>query len=118
MVGRSEEVPLSRLEEMGSKVVQISCLRSLGYAHRELGELEQSTSCLRRGLDIARELCDAPDEADMYVELGNTHLAAGDPDATRNAWQQALDIFERLDHPDTHGLRSKLDSLQVREDIS
>ena len=46
---------LAMLEELGNKVVQISCWRSLGYAHRELGELEQSASCLRRGLDIARE---------------------------------------------------------------
>ena len=47
------------------------------------------------------------------VRLGETHESAGDLDATRTAWQQALTILDRLDHPDAQGVRAKLAALDT-----
>jgi hypothetical protein len=42
------------------------------------------------------------------MHLGDTHHAAGRPALARDVWQEALDILERLDHPDGEKLRSRL----------
>jgi hypothetical protein len=39
---------------------------------------------------------------------GDTHRAAGDYKAARTPWQEALAIFEELDHRDAELVRSKL----------
>ena len=44
----------------------------------------------------------------ILTHLGDTHHAAGDPDAARDAWQQALTILDDLDHPDAAQVRAKL----------
>jgi hypothetical protein len=43
--------------------------------------------------------------------LGDTHHTADDSDAAREAWQRALTILDRLDHPDAHTVRTKLHHL-------
>ena len=58
-----------------------------------------------------RDLGDRYNEADTLTHLGDTHHAAGDPDAARDAWQQALTILDELDHPDADQVRAKLGGL-------
>ena len=62
---------------------------------------------------LFRDLGDRYDEADTLTHLGDTHHAAGDPDAARDAWQQALTILDELDHPDADQVRAKLGGLTV-----
>jgi len=50
-------------------------------------------------------------EADTLTRLGDTHHAAGDPDAARDAWHHALSILDDLDHPDADHVRTKLHHL-------
>ncbi|MEQ4726147.1 hypothetical protein [Nonomuraea sp. B19D2] len=48
------------------------------------------------------------DEADVLTRIGDSHSALGDQEAAREAWQQALSIFEELVQPDAELLRAKL----------
>jgi hypothetical protein len=54
-------------------------------------------------------------EADTLVRLGDTHLAADNPDGARTAWQRALDILTELDHPDADTVRAKHHGLDQTE---
>jgi predicted negative regulator of RcsB-dependent stress response len=41
------------------------------------------------------------------VSLGDSYEAAGDTQAARDAWQQALAILDDLQHPDAERIRGK-----------
>ena len=53
-------------------------------------------------------------EATTLGHLADTLLAAGDPDAARRTWEQALAILDDLHHPDAADVRAKL--RQLRQD--
>ena len=61
-----------------------------------------------RAIAIHRELGFAVPTAEALIELGDTHQAAGRPDAARAEWTRALQIFVELDHPSAGQLREKL----------
>jgi len=62
-------------------------------------------SCTGRGALVAALVMA---EATALIHLGDTHHAAGDPDAARDPWQQARSILDNLHHPDADQVRSKL----------
>jgi DNA-binding SARP family transcriptional activator/tetratricopeptide (TPR) repeat protein len=86
---------------------------SLGYAHHHLGQHSQAASCYQHALDLVRDQGDLFREADVLTHLGDSHSAAGEAAAARDAWQRALEIFEHIDHPQTDQLRAKLDQQSV-----
>jgi predicted negative regulator of RcsB-dependent stress response len=65
-------------------------------------------SCHRRAADMYRELGDRHYEAASRTRLGDSYLAAGDPQSARIAWQCAQKILEDLDHDAAEGIRIKL----------
>jgi Tfp pilus assembly protein PilF len=56
----------------------------------------------------ARELDDYYFQADVLTNLGDTHLAAGDRDLARAAWQEALGLLGELGHPSADALLARL----------
>jgi hypothetical protein len=52
-------------------------------------------------------------EADILTHLGDTHQITGNPQAAREAWQQALSILEELEHPEAEQVRNKLAVLDM-----
>jgi hypothetical protein len=46
--------------------------------------------------------------ATTLVNLGDTHLATGEVAQARQVWEEALEIYERLDHTDVAKARSRL----------
>jgi hypothetical protein len=46
----------------------------------------------------------------VLTHLGDARQAAGKPAQAREAWQQALDILEDLQHPSVGQVRAKLAS--------
>src|SRR5262249_37814425 len=81
---------------------------SLGYAHHHLGHHTQAIACYQHALRLLRDLGDRYHEATTLTHLGDTHHTAGNPDAARDAWQQALTILDQLDHPHADTVRAKL----------
>jgi tetratricopeptide (TPR) repeat protein len=75
----------------------------------QLGNFREAADCYQRALGIAREDSHRWFEADTLTYLGDTRHAAGDLPQARQAWQQALAIFEDLQHPDAEKVRAKLD---------
>jgi hypothetical protein len=51
--------------------------------------------------------------ADALYEMGHTYLNLGEPQRTRQLWQQALDILQPLNHPRTDTIRAELASLSI-----
>jgi hypothetical protein len=45
--------------------------------------------------------------ADTLVRLGDVLAGTGDPAGARDAWREALDLFEQIDHPDAEAVRAK-----------
>jgi hypothetical protein len=54
-------------------------------------------------------------EATVLTRLGDTHHAAGNPDAARTTWTHALTILTDLDQPDAGTVRTKLTGLDRPE---
>jgi DNA-binding SARP family transcriptional activator/Tfp pilus assembly protein PilF len=97
--------------EVGHTYGEALTLDSLGYIHHRLGRYRQATACYQQAVGLLRVVSDRANEAETLVRLGDTHRAAGDGDAARDAWLQALSIFDQLDHPDAAGTRTKLAGL-------
>lgn len=43
------------------------------------------------------------------MHLGDSQHATAEPDDARVAWRHALDVLDRLGHPDAAQVRSRLD---------
>jgi tetratricopeptide (TPR) repeat protein len=109
---------LALVQELGDLNGQAHTWDSLGYIHRHLGQYRQAIDCYRKALDLFRTTGDRVSEAIGLAYLGDTHHAAADPDAARKAWEQALDILDRLEHPDAQQVRTKLHDLHTAETAS
>jgi DNA-binding SARP family transcriptional activator/tetratricopeptide (TPR) repeat protein len=83
---------------------------SLGYAEHHLGNLAEAAACYERALSLSREFGDRLGDAEILTHLGDNHHAAGELAQAREAWQQALAIFDDIQHPDAGQVRAKLAS--------
>ena len=102
-------VKLARTDDEGSDVwVEAAVWDSLGYAHYLLSHHTEAIACYQRSFDKAHQIRDTNHEADVLLRLGDAHQAAGDPDAARRAWQQALAIIDDLHRPDAGQARARL----------
>ena len=70
-----------------------------------------ATACYQQALRLYRESGDRYNEADTLQSLGDTYLAAGDPESATRAWQNALTILDELDLPKAAELYAKLGNL-------
>lgn len=98
---------LALYRKLGDRRGEAHTWDSLGYAEHHLGRHAQAAVCYQHALSLARELRDRFSEADVLTHLGDAR-AAVDPVGARDAWQQALDIFDELHHPRNAQVRAKL----------
>lgn len=103
---------LRLLQEIGDRPGEAHTWDSLGYAHHHDGDHVVAVSCYEHAIAIFRDLGDKYYEADTLIRLGDTHRARGVLPATRASWQLALEILERLEHPDAKQVRVKLEDLE------
>ncbi|MFD0304076.1 BTAD domain-containing putative transcriptional regulator [Streptomyces sp. NPDC127119] len=83
---------------------------SMGHAHHHLGQYADAVTAFEHALDLYRRQGDLPwFIAGTLTRLGDTHRGAGDPDAARAAWTEALAIMDDLGHADAESLRDRLD---------
>jgi DNA-binding SARP family transcriptional activator/tetratricopeptide (TPR) repeat protein len=101
---------LALCAETGDRRNEGSAWDSVGYAEHHLGNLAEAAACQLRALSIARESGDRLFEAAVLTHLGDTRYAEGDLAQGREAWQDALAIFEDIQHPDAAQVRAKLAS--------
>ena len=106
-VGYCEQA-ISLLQAHGDRYYEAGAWDSLGYAHHLLSHHAEAITCYQRGLDLCRQNRDTHREADALLCLGDAYQAAGDQNAARCAWQQALAIIEDLHRPDAAQVRARL----------
>jgi tetratricopeptide (TPR) repeat protein len=100
---------LPLLQELNHRLGQAATWDSLGYANHHLGQYTQAISCYRNAIDLYQDLGERYEEGATLARLGDTHYATANPDAARDAWQEALTILDQLDHPDADTVRLRLD---------
>ena len=106
-VGYCEQA-IRLLQAHGDRYYEAGAWDSLGYAHHLLSRHAEAIACYQRSIDLHRQVGDTHREADRLLCLGDAYRAAGDSDAARRAWQQALAIIEDLNRPDAGQVRARL----------
>jgi tetratricopeptide (TPR) repeat protein len=100
--------------EAGHRWLEGYAWDSLGYAEHHLGNVAEAAACYERALILYRETGDRFYEAETLTQLGDTRRAAGDLAQAREDWQQALAIFNDLQHPNADKVRVRLASTSDR----
>jgi tetratricopeptide (TPR) repeat protein/transcriptional regulator with XRE-family HTH domain len=105
------EQALNTYDGLGDRHAEAGTWDSIGYAHHHLGNYLEAVACHEKSVSLLREVGDRYYESDALTHLGDSHLAAGAPEAARDAWLQALEILTDLDHPDADRVRERLSAL-------
>ncbi|HEX5303689.1 MAG TPA: BTAD domain-containing putative transcriptional regulator [Streptosporangiaceae bacterium] len=112
------EQSLKALRETGERGGEATTSDSLGYIHHKLGNHRSSIAYYQRAIDILRDLGDRLDEADTLSRLGDVLHGSGDTAAARQAWLNALHIYDEIGHPDADEIRAKLQPPGARPESS
>ena len=102
---------LGAQREIADQIGQADTFDSIARAHRLLGRYDEAIACYQHALHGYREFGDRYDEADTLYSLGETCLAADDPQCATSAWQNALTILDELGLPEAGELRAKLSNM-------
>jgi DNA-binding SARP family transcriptional activator/tetratricopeptide (TPR) repeat protein len=105
---RYAEESLDLHQELGDLQGLAGSWDSLGYACHHLGQYQRAVTCYTAALELYRKLEHRYDQAATLVRVGDAHQAGGALPAARDAWRQAVTIFDELAHPDAEELRFRL----------
>jgi tetratricopeptide (TPR) repeat protein len=106
-----QALALNDAADYGSRHLEGDIWNSLGYTEYHAGDLGEAAACYERALSIFQTAGDRWGQADTLTNLGDIRRAAGDRLQAQDAWQQAHDILDDLQHPDAAKLRAKLVSM-------
>jgi tetratricopeptide (TPR) repeat protein len=98
-------------KECGNPYGEADTLDSLGYAYYHLGRHAEAIDCYTRALGMYRRFGDRWSAVTALDHLGDTMQADGNPQAAREAWDQALTVLDDLRHARAAEIRNKLSSL-------
>ncbi|MER5339360.1 BTAD domain-containing putative transcriptional regulator [Streptomyces mirabilis] len=108
------EQALTVLRAGDNRWVEAVALDILGTVHRRLHRYDYAVEYYHEALKTHRDLGNRRGEGYTLGNLGDAELAAGEPQAARVSWEQALAIFTEFGHPDTDEIREKLGRLEER----
>ena len=82
-----------------------------GYIELHLGNLARAAACYESALaPVPGTTATASSKQTVLTHLGDARHAAGELPQARQAWQQALAIYDDIQHPDADKVRAKLAS--------
>ncbi|MGW2105748.1 AfsR/SARP family transcriptional regulator [Streptomyces sp. NPDC001948] len=81
---------------------------TLGFIHHAVGQYAEAVDSYRQCRDGFRRFGNRYGEADALRNLGESLREAGEPEAARDAWRDALVILGKLEHPDADVVRELL----------
>lgn len=99
---------LALIAKLGGCDFEYNVWDTLGYIKLHLGNSAQAVSHFEAALGLCREHGDRTQEAEILSHVGDARSAAGDLPQARDAWQQALAIYDEIQHPSADKVRSKL----------
>lgn len=97
--------------ELDNRYGQAQALDSLGYVLHKMGRYAEAISRFEESLELRSYVGEYYYVADTLHHLGDTHFAAANHDAARDAFGQALAILDQFSHPDAEKVRTKLAEL-------
>jgi tetratricopeptide (TPR) repeat protein len=98
-------------QETGNRVLAANIRDTIGLVHHHRGEQDKAIAWYDQSIAECRELGDRWGEAGALMHLGDAWRGAGDAGQARQAWQQALTVFDELSHPGAADLRARLQQL-------
>ncbi|HUD35430.1 MAG TPA: BTAD domain-containing putative transcriptional regulator [Streptosporangiaceae bacterium] len=99
---------LALAEENDNRVIAAATWDSLGYVRHLLGQHEAAVSCYQHAAGMYAALGAVWYRAEVLINLGDAHEAAGDRLAASELWREALEVYEQTHHPATERLRARL----------
>lgn len=113
---RNCQQALNLFRELGDRYGEACTSDSLGYAHHRLNQHTEAIVHYQHALTLYRELGYYYDQADTLMHLGDTYHVIGNDAAARQAWRQALIVFDQFAQPDAENIRTKLAVLDTGSD--
>jgi DNA-binding SARP family transcriptional activator/tetratricopeptide (TPR) repeat protein len=96
---------------IGDKHGESPALDSLAFTYRGLGRHAEAADCYRQAVLLYAELGFEPAKATTLVNAGDAYYDGGDVPAARDAWLEALAIFDKLQHRDASEVRARLSGI-------
>lgn len=96
-------------------IEKASALDNLGSAYRITGELDNAVVTYRQAVEHNVRGGNRLGEASSLDQLADALRASGDLESAREAWDDALDIFDGLGHPEAESIRDRLNELDGAE---
>jgi tetratricopeptide (TPR) repeat protein len=109
------EQALALTARLGSRRFEPAIRETLGYIELQLGNFTQALTHFESALREAERRSDTPLQAEVLIHLGEARHAAGELPQARQAWQQALAIYDHIQHPSAGQVRAKLASTQAAQ---
>jgi DNA-binding SARP family transcriptional activator len=81
---------------------------TLGYVELQVGNFTQAAAHFEFALALCRDHGHRSMEGGILSHVGDARHAAGELPLARQAWQQALAIYDEIQHPDADKVRAKL----------
>jgi tetratricopeptide (TPR) repeat protein/DNA-binding XRE family transcriptional regulator len=85
---------------------------TLGYTELQLGDSSRAAAHFESALGLCRDYGDRYSEAEILTLAGDARHAVGELPLARQAWQQALAIYDDIRHPCADKARAKLASTE------
>jgi DNA-binding SARP family transcriptional activator/Tfp pilus assembly protein PilF len=104
------EQSLALMTKVGDDSSTYFAWDTLGYAELHLGDFAQAAAHFETALRLCRDSGNRLTEAEILTHAGDAREAAGELPQARQAWRQALAIYDDIQHPDAGKVRAKLAS--------
>jgi DNA-binding SARP family transcriptional activator/tetratricopeptide (TPR) repeat protein len=96
------------LAELGYAQGEAHAWDSVAYVLRCKDDQAGAVAGFQRAVELFRGCDDLHGAAETLVRLGETHMAAGDEAAAREAWSRAAEFFEELGDAEAGRIRARL----------
>lgn len=99
---------LTLFQRVGDRHSEAFALGNLADFHLQVDELDAALALYREQHRLAKDLADAYIEAEALRGSGDAHAAAHRTPQARQAWTEALALYEKIDHPKAAEARQRL----------
>ncbi|SES19107.1 ATP-binding protein [Actinokineospora terrae] len=97
---------------------EAAALDSLGFIAHRTGDHRGAVEHYDRALVLLRDIGHTYEVADALVSVGEAHLALGQTEQTRTAWDEAFDLYQRQERAtDAASVQELLDNLGERPEL-
>ena len=99
------------MSSLGDRTQHARTLQLLSAAHQLAGRHDLADAALREALSIVTELDSPYYQAEVLAQVGQVAEQRGDPDAAREAYQSAGELYSIVEDPLADLMRSRADAL-------